>query len=79
MDAYLKGITNMTYASSFISVGIDVGADFSFMTIAQPNQTFVGKPFKIVHSNFNSLKNAVLTVREASVPLIFIENTQSRA
>ena len=43
----------------FISVGIDVGADFSFMSIALPNQTFVGKPFKIIHSDFNSLSMAV--------------------
>ena len=50
---------------SFISVGIDIGADFSFMSIALPNQTFVGKPFKIVHNKFNSLENAVLTIRKA--------------
>ncbi len=30
----------------FISVGIDVGADFSWMSIALPNQQFVGKPYK---------------------------------
>ena len=29
----------------FISVGIDVGADFSWMSIALPNQQFVGKPY----------------------------------
>ena len=33
----------------FISVGIDVGADFSWMSIALPNQQFVGKPYKILH------------------------------
>ena len=49
----------------FISVGIDVGADFSYMSVALPNQTFVGKPFKIVHNNLNSLEKAVLTIREA--------------
>ena len=52
-------------SNSFISVGIDVGADFSFMSIALPNQTFVGKPFKIVHNNLNSLEKAVLTITEA--------------
>ena len=49
----------------FISVGIDVGADFSFMSLALPNQTCIGKPFKIVHNNFNSLEKAVLTIKEA--------------
>ena len=51
--------------NSFISVGIDVGADFSFMSLALPNQTFIGKPFKIVHNNFNSLEKAVLLIKEA--------------
>jgi len=50
---------------NFISVGIDVGADFSFMSLALPNQTFAGKPFKIVHNNPDSLERAVLTIREA--------------
>ena len=49
----------------FISVGIDVGADFSFMSIALPNQTFHGKPFKIFHDNLNSLGKAVLCIKEA--------------
>ena len=49
----------------FISVGIDVGADFSFMSIALPNQTLVGKPFKITHSNLNSLESAVSAIKKA--------------
>jgi transposase len=49
----------------FISVGIDIGADFSFMSLALPNQTLIGKPFKIVHNNLNSLEKAVLTIEEA--------------
>ena len=52
-------------SSLFISVGIDVGADFSYMSIALPNQTFIGKPFKIVHANQNSLEKAVQTIEEA--------------
>ena len=49
----------------YISVGIDVGADFSFMSIALPNQTFVGKPFKITHSNLDSVETAVKKIKEA--------------
>ena len=49
----------------FISVGIDVGADFSYMSIALPNQTFVGKPYKLVHNNLKSLEQAVLTLKNA--------------
>lgn len=64
----------------FISVGIDVGADFSFMSIALPNQTFVGKPFKITHSKQNSLEAAVSKIKEAEESnslkaRIFLEST----
>ena len=38
----------------FISVGIDVGADFSWMSIALPNQQIIGKPYKILHNQMNS-------------------------
>ena len=51
--------------NQFIYVGIDAGADFSFMSLALPNQTFIGKPFKIVHANLNSLESAVLTIEKA--------------
>lgn len=64
----------------YISVGIDVGADFSFMSIALPNQTFVGKPFKITHSNLHSLEAAVSKIKEAEESnslkaRIFLEST----
>ncbi len=64
----------------FISIGIDVGADFSFMSISLPNQTFVGKPFKIIHSDFNSLSMAVSKIKEAEEMYslesrIFLEST----
>jgi hypothetical protein len=41
-----KDLTNMS--NLFISAGIDVGADFSFMSLALPNQTFIGNTFKIM-------------------------------
>ena len=49
----------------FISVGMDVGADFTWMSIALPNQTFVGKPYKILHSSIESLELAVCKIKEA--------------
>lgn len=58
-------MSNIIKYDSFISVGIDVGADFSWMSIALPNQTFVGKPFKILHSDLNSLSMAVSKIKEA--------------
>jgi len=73
-------MSNILFENLFISVGIDVGADFSFMSIALPNQTFVGKPFKILHSDLNSLSMAVSKVKEAEEMYslesrIFLEST----
>lgn len=50
--------------SLFISVGIDAGADFSWMSIALPNQQFVGKPFKILHNSMDSLSTAVSKIKK---------------
>lgn len=73
-------MSNTIKNNLFISVGIDVGADFSWMSIALPNQTFVGKPFKILHSDLNSLAIAVSKIKEAEElysleSRIFLEST----
>lgn len=44
----------MTYFD-FLSVGIDVGADFSWMSILTPDHKPVVKPFKISHDSLDSL------------------------
>ena len=64
----------------FISVGIDVGADFSWMSIALPNQQLLGKPYKILHSSMDSLATAVSKIKEAEElysleSRIFLEST----
>ena len=64
----------------FLSVGMDVGADFTWMSIALPNQTLLGKPFKILHSNMDSLEAAVSKIKEAEElysleSRIFLEST----
>ena len=41
---------------NYISVGIDVGSAFSFMTILAPDETVILKPFKITHNNKDSLE-----------------------
>jgi len=73
-------MSNILFQNLFISVGIDVGADFSFMSIALPNRTFVGKPFKILHSDLISLSMAVSKIKEAEEMYsleshIFLEST----
>ena len=64
----------------FISVGIDVDADFSWISIALPNQQFLGKPFKILHNSIASLETAVCKIKAAeelySLEIrIFLEST----
>lgn len=73
-------MSNILFENLFISVGIDVGADFSWMSIALPNQTFVEKPFKILHSDLNFLSLAVSKIKEAEElysleSRIFLEST----
>lgn len=68
------------YDELFISVGIDAGADFSWMSIALPNQQFVGKPYKILHNSLDSLTTAVSKIKEAEElysleSRIFLEST----
>ena len=80
MDTYQKGTVFMSSLKPFISVGIDVGADISYMSIALPNQLIVGKPFKITHFNLSSLEKAVSAIKEAEEVYslesrIFLEST----
>ena len=64
----------------FISVGMDVGADFTWMSVALPDQTLLGKPFKIIHSDIHSLDLAASKIKEAEElysleSRIFLEST----
>ena len=81
MGTHRKGAFAMSETNElFLSVGIDVGADISWMPIALPNQIFVGKPFKITHSNLSSLEGCIRTIKEAEEMYslesrIFLEST----
>ena len=55
----------MPQSIPYLSVGLDVGADFSWMSIMLPNGTLVGKPFKIIHSDPQSRELAVTKIKEA--------------
>lgn len=50
---------------NYISVGIDVGSAFSFMTILAPDGSVIQKPFKITHNNPDSLEKAVSAIKKA--------------
>lgn len=68
------------YYFDFISVGIDVGADFSWISIITPDHKLVVKPFKVLHDNLESLNKAVLTIIKAEESnslkaRIFLEST----
>ena len=43
-------VLSMLESIPYLSVGLDVGADFSWMSIMLPNGSLAGKPFKILHS-----------------------------
>ena len=62
---YKRLLTFIDGVSSYLSVGLDVGADFTWMSIALPNGSFVGKPFKIIHSDSRSRDLAVTKIKEA--------------
>ena len=62
---YKRLLALIDSVSSYLSVGLDVGADFTWMSIALPNGSFIGKPFKIVHSDPGSRDLAVAKIKEA--------------
>jgi len=64
----------------YLSVEIDVGADFSLMAVALPTQEIIGKPYKILHSSPRSVQGAVDRVlslgRTYGLPVrIYMEST----
>ena len=69
-----------THNQPFISVGIDIGADFSLMAIALPTQEIIGRPYRILHSNLNSVQGAIDRIRtletlHALKAKVFMEST----
>lgn len=51
--------------TNYISVGIDVGSAFSFMSIVDPQERVILKPFKIIHNNPDSLARAISAIKKA--------------
>ena len=62
---HYQKVLKMLDSIPYLSVGLDVGADFSWMSIMLPNGTLTGKPFKIVHSDPSSRELAVTKIKEA--------------
>lgn len=50
---------------NYLSVGIDVGSAFSWMSIVDPDENLILKPFKIIHSNLDSLHRALDAIKNA--------------
>ena len=50
---------------NYLSVGIDVGSAFSWMSIVDPDENLILKPFKIIHNNLDSLERALCAIRKA--------------
>ncbi|MCI9443216.1 MAG: hypothetical protein HFF69_00615 [Oscillospiraceae bacterium] len=47
----------------YLSIGIDIGADFSVMAAALPNQEIISRTYKILHSSLRSVEGAVERIR----------------
>ena len=62
---HYKKVLEMFQNIPYLSVGLDVGADFTWMSIMLPNGTLTGKPFKIIHSDPHSRDLAVSKIKEA--------------
>jgi len=68
------------YPFNFISVGIDVSADFSWISILLPDHSPFVKPFKVSHNSLDSLQKAANTIKKAEESNslkahIFLEST----
>jgi len=64
----------------YISVGIDVAADDSIVCLMLPSFETIGKPFKVIHTDLNSLERAVSAIKKAEDKFqmksqIFLEST----
>lgn len=49
----------------YLSVGIDVGSAFSWMSIVDPDENLILKPFKIIHNSLDSLNRALDAIKKA--------------
>ena len=63
MEPYRKELT--MYNKNYISVGIDVGCAFCFMTIVAPDGSVMLIPFIFTHYNRVSLEKAVSAIKKA--------------
>lgn len=71
---------DLMYYFDFISVGVDVSADFSWISILTPDHQPIVKAFKVDHSSLDSLEKAVSTIKKAEESnsmkaRIFLEST----
>ncbi len=62
---HYQKVLKMLESIPYLSVGLDVGADFTWMSIMLPNGILTGKPFKIIHSDPQSRELAVTKIKEA--------------
>lgn len=66
--------------NQYISIGIDIGADFSLMAAALPSQEIVGRPYKLLHSSQRSIQGAIDRIfslsKEFGLPArVYMEST----
>lgn len=64
----------------YLSVGVDIGADFSIMAVALPTQEIIGRTYRIQHSSQRSVQGAIARIlslsRTYNLPVkIYMEST----
>lgn len=62
---HYQKVLSMLENIPYLSVGLDVGADFTWMSIMLPNGVLIGKPFKILYSDPRFRELAVAKIKEA--------------
>ena len=70
---HYQTVLKMLESIPYLSVGLDVAADFTWMSIMLPNGILTGKPFKIIHSDPQSRELAVTKIKEAQ-EMYFLES-----
>ena len=57
---HYQKVLKMPESIPYLSVGFDVGADFTWMSIMLPNGILIGKPFKIIHDGGLFIRREIL-------------------
>ena len=64
LNGFLAGRSYAMSKCNYLSVGIDVGSAFSWISIVDTDENLLLKPFNIIHNNINSLERDLCTINK---------------